>query len=316
MRRNKGITLIALVITIIVLLILAGVAISMLSGENGILKKAGEAKTKTEESQKEEDTAIESMSIATHFLTTNSKYKCSYGYITGIEPEEKVGVLSDALPNEYKIYDINKTSEMARNERLTTGMVIMKDGQEVARTVIFGDVNCDGGIAPNDASEVSTYLSNAELKPYQIVAGNVYEDDELNCLDANVISQSWVSKKPLKQESIKVIPANKLKRNYKKMQEFVEKMDSNNLYGIQYDDEKDIYTIKGIKKGTKFGERKNNLPSGYEYSAQICNEAELDYDTLSDDTEVNSNIELNIGVNYTMNSENYKTDMIVVLEIK
>ena len=54
MRRNKGITLIALVITIIVLLILAGVAISMLSGENGILKKAAEAKTKTEQAQANE----------------------------------------------------------------------------------------------------------------------------------------------------------------------------------------------------------------------------------------------------------------------
>ena len=48
LRKSNGITLIALVITIIVLLILAGVAISMLSGENGILIKATEAKTKTE----------------------------------------------------------------------------------------------------------------------------------------------------------------------------------------------------------------------------------------------------------------------------
>ena len=40
MRNQKGITLIALVITIIVLLILAGVAIAMLGGDNGILKKA------------------------------------------------------------------------------------------------------------------------------------------------------------------------------------------------------------------------------------------------------------------------------------
>jgi len=47
-KNSKGITLIALVITIIVLLILAGVAISMLSGENGILKQAAEAKTETE----------------------------------------------------------------------------------------------------------------------------------------------------------------------------------------------------------------------------------------------------------------------------
>ncbi|MCI9063740.1 MAG: prepilin-type N-terminal cleavage/methylation domain-containing protein [Clostridia bacterium] len=40
MKNQNGITLIALVITIIVLLILAGVAIAMLSGDNGILSNA------------------------------------------------------------------------------------------------------------------------------------------------------------------------------------------------------------------------------------------------------------------------------------
>lgn len=47
MRNNKGITLIALVITIIVLLILAGVSIAMLTGQNGILNQAGNAKNDT-----------------------------------------------------------------------------------------------------------------------------------------------------------------------------------------------------------------------------------------------------------------------------
>lgn len=46
--RNRGITLIALVITIIVLLILAGVSIATLTGENGILTRATDAKTQTE----------------------------------------------------------------------------------------------------------------------------------------------------------------------------------------------------------------------------------------------------------------------------
>ena len=50
-RNNSGITLIALVITIIVLLILAGVSIATLTGENGILTRAQDAKTKTEESE-------------------------------------------------------------------------------------------------------------------------------------------------------------------------------------------------------------------------------------------------------------------------
>ena len=40
---NKGITLIALVITIIILLILAGVTIAMLTGENGILNQSQKA---------------------------------------------------------------------------------------------------------------------------------------------------------------------------------------------------------------------------------------------------------------------------------
>ena len=43
LKNNKGITLIALVITIIVLLILAGVSIAMLTGDNGILNQATRA---------------------------------------------------------------------------------------------------------------------------------------------------------------------------------------------------------------------------------------------------------------------------------
>ena len=47
-KSTKGITLIALIITIIVLLILAGVSIAMLTGENGILTQASKAATQTE----------------------------------------------------------------------------------------------------------------------------------------------------------------------------------------------------------------------------------------------------------------------------
>ena len=57
-RTNNGITLIALVITIIVLLILAGVTIVTLTGENGILTKTTEAKEKTGEANAEEQVKI------------------------------------------------------------------------------------------------------------------------------------------------------------------------------------------------------------------------------------------------------------------
>jgi len=54
MKKQKGITLIALVITIIVLLILAGASIAMLTGENGILMQAQTAKEETEFAEQEE----------------------------------------------------------------------------------------------------------------------------------------------------------------------------------------------------------------------------------------------------------------------
>ena len=54
MNKQKGITLIALVITIIVLLILAGISIATLTGENGILKKATVAGEETKKAEYKE----------------------------------------------------------------------------------------------------------------------------------------------------------------------------------------------------------------------------------------------------------------------
>ncbi len=59
MKNNKGITLIALVITIIVLLILAGVSIAMLTGENGILTQANNSKYSTARAE-----AVEKINLA------------------------------------------------------------------------------------------------------------------------------------------------------------------------------------------------------------------------------------------------------------
>ena len=47
-KNNKGITLLVLVITIIILLILAGITISSITGDNGIIRNAGQAKEQTE----------------------------------------------------------------------------------------------------------------------------------------------------------------------------------------------------------------------------------------------------------------------------
>ena len=58
--KQKGITLIALVITIVVLLILAAVSIATLTGQNGILTRANDAKEDTaRETAKEKENEYE-----------------------------------------------------------------------------------------------------------------------------------------------------------------------------------------------------------------------------------------------------------------
>ena len=51
MKGNRGITLVALVVTIVVLLILAGISLNLVLGENGIITKAQEARDKTEQAR-------------------------------------------------------------------------------------------------------------------------------------------------------------------------------------------------------------------------------------------------------------------------
>ena len=90
MTNNKGITLIALVITIIVLLILAGVSIAMLTGNNGILNQATTARDDTAEAE-----AVERINMELNAL---------YGYVladsTKIEfTEEEVAQVAKNLKN-------------------------------------------------------------------------------------------------------------------------------------------------------------------------------------------------------------------------
>ena len=58
-RGTRGITLIALVVTIVVLLILAGTTIAMLTGDNGIIARAAKAKEETDKAASEEEAGLQ-----------------------------------------------------------------------------------------------------------------------------------------------------------------------------------------------------------------------------------------------------------------
>ena len=92
MTKNKGITLIALVITIIVLLILAGISIATLTGENGLLTKATTAKRETKTANAEEQVKI----AVTGSLDNEGK-------LTANKVKEELG----KIPNVGKIRDTN-----------------------------------------------------------------------------------------------------------------------------------------------------------------------------------------------------------------
>lgn len=71
LRNQKGITLVALVITIIVLLILAGVTISMVLGQNGILNQANQAKAENQKANVEEQVQMAVFAETSQFLQNN-----------------------------------------------------------------------------------------------------------------------------------------------------------------------------------------------------------------------------------------------------
>ena len=88
MKKQRGITLIALVITIIVLLILAGVSIAMLTGDNGILNKAQTAGEKTKEAGAKEKVEIAVMGSYTEDGKISfSELKSNLENIDGIDKD-------------------------------------------------------------------------------------------------------------------------------------------------------------------------------------------------------------------------------------
>ena len=72
MKNNKGITLVALVVTIIVLIILAGISINLILGDNGIITIAKRAKENIELAKIEEETELNELYTQLESSGTNS----------------------------------------------------------------------------------------------------------------------------------------------------------------------------------------------------------------------------------------------------
>ena len=117
MKRNKGITLVALVITIILLLILAGITLMALTGDNGLFTRAKEAKEKTQK-----EAAIEKIN-----LVIADVYTKSYGEK---QEEPTLQDLADGLcedeETEYVDVGTRKTSALDKIEVGTNEAIYVK----------------------------------------------------------------------------------------------------------------------------------------------------------------------------------------------
>lgn len=108
MKKNKGITLIALVITIIVLLILAGISIATLTGENGVLTKASKAEKDTDIKETKEQIQLEIMGIYNEQKTsyTNDDVIAAIEKVTGKTVEENEEKVESKKGNSVDISDL------------------------------------------------------------------------------------------------------------------------------------------------------------------------------------------------------------------
>ena len=139
-RKSKGITLIALVVTVIVLLVLAGVSISMLTGQNGILTRAAESKVKTEEAEKQENERMQDHEDTISLYAPEKLPETEYTkpYYPSSEFFKKEGDLSTGLViqdkegNQYVWVEVPKTiyDNESYNTETTSGDKKPNPGEE------------------------------------------------------------------------------------------------------------------------------------------------------------------------------------------
>ena len=128
MKENKGITLIALVITIIVLLILAGVSIAMLSGDNSILKNASKAGDDTKLANAKEAAVVKMQEVMSDFY--QKKYAPKAGE-TAITTSLSDYIKDNFVAGEGYTYDKTKTEKQIEITGTTvTGDISLTVGSE------------------------------------------------------------------------------------------------------------------------------------------------------------------------------------------
>ena len=189
---EKGITLIALVVTIIVLLILAGISISMLTGENGILTKSNVAKVSTELSTYKEELnswKLEQLMKNEDFFEDTLSAGKNNLYYNGIKQNGNIKTIIQDISDEYidelEIIKgelvINTTDksklEASKIAQISSNPYIIVDGELKSAGANLDLMSSDGTLTiPENVTKIgSGAFSNVSNIKTVIISGNVKE---------------------------------------------------------------------------------------------------------------------------------------------
>ena len=166
-KANNGITLIALVITIIVLLILAGVTIATLTGDNGILNQADKAKTETTMGEEKE-----AIGLAYNTAKTEKLSKGDSGIVLLSELQEELSANGITIESDKISQDGEGTItvEMPKSGNKYT---ITKDG--VITDITLGNTG-GGSISVNDL-KVGDYVNYPDKNGNKILCKVLYNNE-------------------------------------------------------------------------------------------------------------------------------------------
>lgn len=169
---NQGITLVALVVTIVVLLILAGVSLNLVLGENGIISKAREASTKTVQAQQNSEIEMNLLEQELANATKEPdpaegvKMPTGFYYVGGTKTsgivisdnvndkdkyKNKAVVGTDLLGNQYVWIPCTTDSTSSKLQYARTEWGVEEDGDDNSRAIKDELTLTDASVTYSDA---------------------------------------------------------------------------------------------------------------------------------------------------------------------
>ena len=189
---QEGITLIALVITIIVLLILAGVSIAMLTGNNGILTQANKAKTLTTNKSAEEKVKLAIMAAKSQSEDANLDLeKLKTEVTTNYGGQVDGGAFPAKVTIDGKSFTVASEGNVEFKENKKPGTVTIIDGNgknigdKIAITSTKGTEEKFYVLSYNESTQKAKALAEWNLMVGGIYADNDSDDNKIEDVNIN-----------------------------------------------------------------------------------------------------------------------------------